>query len=315
VTPDVTVVVPTHNRSQLLRQTLATVLGQRDVSLEVVVVDDGSADDTALVVEALQDDRVRLLRHEAPLGVSRARNHGAAQARGEWIAFCDDDDLWAPDKLRSQLEAVRSVGRSWVYAGAVKVNRGLRIVGGGPPPTPEELLRRLPEWNLMPGGSSNVLVKASLFKASGGFDPALVNLADWDLWNRFASSGAPACVREPLVGYRIHGSNASADTRLILHEAAALDWRYGAPLQRGDLHHYLAWVSLRSGSRRPAIRHFLRSVLAGNGRVVAASLTTLGRAYLSRLLPQAVAPPQRSAEELDWQHRAREWLEALDSVG
>ncbi|MPZ73146.1 MAG: glycosyltransferase [Nitriliruptorales bacterium] len=311
VTPEVSVVVPTHNRTTLLRQTLATVWGQRNVSLEVVVVDDGSTDDTAAVVGAMGDDRVRLIRHETPQGVSSARNHGAAEARGEWVAFCDDDDLWAPDKLQLQLAAVESTGRLWAYAGAVKIDPELRVLGGGPPPSPAELLERLPEWNLMPGGSSNVLVKASAFEASGGFDPALVNLADWDLWNRLALRGAPICVREPLVGYRIHPSNASANTRLILAEAAKLDGRYGVPLHRGDLHHYLAWVSLRSGRRRPAARHFASSVAAGNGKVVAASLATLARGYISRRLPRAVTRPLPSEEELAWQRRASGWLAAM----
>lgn len=311
MTPEVTAVVPTHNRSRLLTQTLAAVRGQRGVSLEVVVVDDGSTDDTAAVVEALGDDRIRLIRHERPLGVSSARNHGAAEARGDWLAFCDDDDLWAPDKLQSQIAAAESTGASWVYAGAVKVNRMLRIVGGEPPPSPDELLGRLPEWNLMPGGSSNVLVKASAFDASGGFDPTLVNLADWDLWNRLAPLGRPACVCEPLVGYRIHLGNASANTKLILAEVARLDGRYGAHVHRGDLHHYLAWVSLRSGRRRLAARHFVSALLAGKGRLVISGVTRLTRAVLSQRLPGIVTSQVPSAEERAWRERARAWLEAL----
>jgi glycosyltransferase involved in cell wall biosynthesis len=314
VTPEVTAVVPTHNRSRLLRQTLAAVCGQRDVSLEVVVVDDGSTDDTAAVVEALGDDRIRLIRHATPQGVSSARNHGAAEARGNWLAFCDDDDLWAPNKLQLQLAAAESTSASWVYAGAVKVNRMLRIVGGEPPPSPDELLRRLPEWNLMPGGSSNVLVRASAFEESGGFDPTLVNLADWDLWNRLALLGRPACVDEPVVGYRIHLGNASGNTKLIQAEAARLDGRYGARVHRGDLHHYLAWVSLRSGRRRPAARHFVSSLLAGEGTRVASSVTMLTRALVSRRLPGIVTSPGPSTEERMWQERARAWVEALRDV-
>ena len=98
-TPEVSVVVPTHNRSGLLAQTLHSVLWQRGVDLEVLVVDDGSADDTAEMVAGLADPRIRLLRHDHPQGVSAARNRGVAAASGRWLAFCDDDDLWAPDKL------------------------------------------------------------------------------------------------------------------------------------------------------------------------------------------------------------------------
>jgi glycosyltransferase involved in cell wall biosynthesis len=130
VSPDVSVVVPTHNRSGLLAQTLRSVLWQRGVDLEVLVVDDGSTDDTAAVVAALNDPRVRLLRHGTPRGVSAARNRGVAAAGGRWLAFCDDDDLWAPDKLARQLAAAQATGRSWVYAGEVHIDLGGQVVGG-----------------------------------------------------------------------------------------------------------------------------------------------------------------------------------------
>ena len=94
--PEVTVVVPTRNRASMLEQALRSVAGQRDVDLEAVVVDDGSTDDTQAVIAAMGDRRLRLIRHQRPQGVSTARNRGVADARGHWVAFLDDDDLWAP---------------------------------------------------------------------------------------------------------------------------------------------------------------------------------------------------------------------------
>src|SRR5829696_624334 len=98
---EISVVVPTHNRSGLLAQTLRSVLWQRGVDLEVLVVDDGSTDDTA-----------------------------------EVVAVLDDDDLWAPDKLARQLAAAQATGRSWVYTGAVNIDDDLRVLGGMPPYPP-----------------------------------------------------------------------------------------------------------------------------------------------------------------------------------
>ncbi len=103
---DVSVIIPTRNRRQLLELTLRSVLWQRDVDFEVIVVDDGCTDDTPQMLRDLRDPRIRTVRHERSQGVSAARNHGIAEARGEWVAFLDDDDLWAPDKLTQQLDAL-----------------------------------------------------------------------------------------------------------------------------------------------------------------------------------------------------------------
>src|ERR1044071_6101497 len=105
---DVSVIVPTRNRSSLLSKTLRTVLRQQDVELEVIVVDEASTDGTAALLATLGDARVRVIHHDRPRGVSAARNHGADEARGEWLAFIDDDGLWAPDKLAQQINAARS---------------------------------------------------------------------------------------------------------------------------------------------------------------------------------------------------------------
>ena len=104
---NVSVVVPTRNRRTLLSKALRSVLRQQGVELEAIVVDEASTDDTVDEVTALGDPRVRLIRHDTPRGVSAARTEGAATARCDWLAFLDDDDLWAPDKLASQIQAAR----------------------------------------------------------------------------------------------------------------------------------------------------------------------------------------------------------------
>src|SRR5918995_1163359 len=111
--PLVTVVVPTRNRPRLLQRTLQSILAQQALAdLEVIVVDDGSWPNGA--PEPATDARVRVVRHQTRAGVAAARNRGIALARGRWIAFCDDDDVWAPDKLVRQLEVARTTGASWI---------------------------------------------------------------------------------------------------------------------------------------------------------------------------------------------------------
>ena len=92
----VSVIIPTRNRAELLRRTLGTVLSQRLRELEVIVVDDASTDGTPAVLDAVADERVRTIRHPERRGVAAARNIGVDAAVGRWVAFLDDDDLWAP---------------------------------------------------------------------------------------------------------------------------------------------------------------------------------------------------------------------------
>ena len=125
--PTVTVVIPTRDRVRLLTShALPSALSQEGVVLEVIVVDDGSSDGTEESVAAIQDERLSLVRHEQPRGVSAARNTGIAAARGEWLAFLDDDDLWSPLKVSRQLETAAAVGARWVYAASLVVDEQTR---------------------------------------------------------------------------------------------------------------------------------------------------------------------------------------------
>ena len=149
-TVEVTVVVPTRNRASMLGQALRSVAAQHEVDLEAGVVDDGSTDATAALVSSMGDRRLRLIRHQRPRGVSVARNRGVAEARGRWVAFLDDDDLWAPDKLSRQLAAAERDGRGWAVTGAVSVDEGLRVLAGEPPPAPERIVADLDRYNSVP---------------------------------------------------------------------------------------------------------------------------------------------------------------------
>ena len=306
--PDVTAIVPTHDRVRLLTTTLRTILWQRDVSLEVVVVDDGSSQDVAASLAAVGDPRVRLVRNDVPSGVSGARNQGVAEAQAPWLAFCDDDDLWAPDKLARQLAVATADRRAWAYGGAVHVNLALRATSARRPPSGDVLVRSLPGWSLMPGGSSNAIVTADAFREVGGWDEGLINLADWDLWAKLAArSGIPAVADAPLVGYRIHPGNASADTGLILREARILDERFGR-VDRGQLHHYLAWVYLRSGRRSGAGRHLAIAAANGQARAVGRVVRDLAarRFRADRPAPGHEAPDPYIAQAETWIAELRE---------
>ena len=120
--PDVTVVLPTRDRWPLLSRALASVFAQEAVTLEVVVVDEDSTDETPRKLATIADERLRVVRNSPARGVAAARNRGIGEARGSWTAFLDDDDVWAPHKLRTQLEAAARPEVDLVYAGAVVID-------------------------------------------------------------------------------------------------------------------------------------------------------------------------------------------------
>src|ERR671936_561680 len=112
--PQVSVVLPTRDRPSELSRALSSTRSQRGVTSEVIVVDDGSVPPVAV-----PEDGVRLIRIAPSCGVAHARNRGIAAARGEWIALLDDDDVWAPDRLRRMLTVARATGADAVASHAI----------------------------------------------------------------------------------------------------------------------------------------------------------------------------------------------------
>jgi glycosyltransferase involved in cell wall biosynthesis len=205
----VTVVVPTRNRAQYLRQTIESILSQEDVAPSVVVVDDASEDETPELVRTMP--RTQVIRHDRPTEQRIARNHGAKLAVSKWLAFCDDDDLWAPSKLRDQLSAMKSEGADWCTSSALFVDSGLNPIGGHRLRSGQNFCRLIRERNIVPGGGSGVLVRRALFESVGGFREDAKYVEDWDLWVRLSQAGKVACVDKLLVAYRVWSSSFSHD--------------------------------------------------------------------------------------------------------
>ena len=187
--------------------TVRLTLEQRDVELELIVVDDGSSDGTAEALEALGDPRVTVLRNAASRGVAHARNRGIERATHPWIAFLDDDDRWSPDKLRVQLDLARAEDADFVYTAGLAVAADGRVLWRSPAFTPAELRQGIRSRNLVFAGSSNVLARTELLRRLGGFDESLHHIADWDLWIRLTEAGRGAACPEALVAYVVHETN------------------------------------------------------------------------------------------------------------
>jgi glycosyltransferase involved in cell wall biosynthesis len=306
----VTVVIPTRDRWSLLSTyALPSALGQEGVELEVVVADDGSVDGTSARLDDLADQQLRYVRHDEPRGAAAARNAGIADARGEWIAFLDDDDLWSPSKLRAQLESMGSA--RWGYTGAFVVDERLRPIDTLPLADPSSLPDALRHGNVVAAGSSSVLVRAELVRSVGGFDENLWFGYDWDLWRRLAEAGSAAVCPDLLVATLEHSRRSRLrDRRLLLKESDELVRRGGG--DRDDRRSAAEWIANdqhRGGKRVAASLLYLRAAVLfrspGNlppavgalfgergMRAAARLLSTLGRGSHLDLErhPPAVAP-------------------------
>jgi glycosyltransferase involved in cell wall biosynthesis len=263
--PAVTVVIPTRDRWPLLRRALDSALAQVAVELEVVVVDDGSTDETPARLAELAEPRVRSIRHERSEGVARSRNDGIAAAAGEWVAFLDDDDLWAPGKLRAQLAGAGAA--AFAYARAIEVDERLRPLRLMYLADPNGLRERLLRSNVLATPSA-VIVRTAALRETGGFDEELSALADWELWIRLSAIGTPAACEEPVAAYRRHGGNMlrAGDDRLeaeLEHmRAKHPDTAAGAALGDLWLLRLRAGRDLAAGRRLAAAGGYLRFALA-----------------------------------------------------
>jgi glycosyltransferase involved in cell wall biosynthesis len=307
--PDVTVIVPTRNRVARLRLTLKTVTWQRDVDLEVIVVDDGSVDGTMDMVSGLGDDRIRVIRNDVPLGESGARNRGIEETRAPLIAFLDDDDLWAPDKLTLQIEALGRGRAGWVYGGDVVVDEALNVLYGAPPPPPARVVRDLVHHNAVPAGASNVVVDADVLSRVGLFDTNLRRTADWDMWLRLARVGPPTWVPVPVVANCTHPGSISRDMTALFTELDVIAHRYGIQVDRARHYRWAAWSALSEGRRGRAARLYGRAITAGD-------VASIGRAAAVMLGATAIRrrPGSGPRHEADsWIEKARAWLDLLSS--
>jgi glycosyltransferase involved in cell wall biosynthesis len=206
----VTVVVPAYNAAAVIDETLLSVRGQSHRALEILVVDDGSKDATAQIVEAhaAEDPRVRLIR-QSNGGVAAARNRGIAEARGEFIAPVDADDLWRWDKVERQLAAFEYGGEriGLVYTWYARIGADGSILSQDPVyPEGEDLLEAIATRNFVGNGSSPMFRK-SVAEAIGGYDPSLrarkaQGCEDWRFYFQVAERSDFAVAPEYLVGYR-----------------------------------------------------------------------------------------------------------------
>lgn len=271
------VVIPTRNRLSLLMRAVAGVAAQTHHDLEVVVVDGGSGDGTVEWLASLDRSLVRCVHQGRAAGVPHARNLGVDAASGEWIAYLDDDDFWAPAKLEATLGAARATGRRAAYSAVVSVDitgRALRPPDHIPA---ADLSRLLPTRNCVYAGCSSVVVERRLQREVGRWDESLLHVADWDMWLRILRTGPFADTPRVLAAYSRHeGNQTHSLRRSMLGEMIRLQVRRSGPRVRNDWAVTLPWLgdaAARGGALRRAAAFS-----------AASAVLTRDRAHLHRAL-------------------------------
>ncbi len=195
--PHISVIIPTYNRAALLIEAVESVLAQTWSDFELIVVDDGSTDDTPQCLKKYSD-RLIYLRQENR-GVSAARNYGIANARGEWLAFLDSDDLWLPRKLAAQVDFFRHNPTALICQTEEIWRRDDRRVN------PKKIHQKHSGWiyerclPLCIVSPSAVMMRRSLLDAVGLFDETLPACEDYDLWLRIGKDYPIYLIDEPLI--------------------------------------------------------------------------------------------------------------------
>lgn len=272
--PRISVIVPTYNRADLLSQAMASVLGQSYGDFELLVVDDGSTDNTAEIVAGTGDPRVIAISQEHSGLPAVARNAGMRRAAGSYIAFLDSDDLWLPDKLAQQvalMDASPALGLS--YTNCYRFASDPKMHEPAPLLRPQEMLSgnvfdQLYGQPKIP--NLTVMLRSAVIAEVGCFDedPRLKANEDYEYWLRIAARYPIGHLAAPLALYRAHAGGISkaviATSHAKLYMIAKLDRLYPETTTRmagkrkrwlASIHYLLGRGHLRDNNVAEARRH------------------------------------------------------------
>jgi glycosyltransferase involved in cell wall biosynthesis len=317
----VSVVIPTYNRAHLVVDAVASVLAQSHADLELILVDDGSTDDTAVRIAAIRDPRLRYVRagHE---GVSAARNLGVRRAAGDLVAFLDSDDLWLRDKLACEVAVLARHPEVDVVFSDLEKRHGDRVYGSFMRQTavfsrrlhgvsyPDGLVLQPREMRLclleeVPVKPSALVVRRAAFDRVGGFDETWTSSEDWEFLLRLARDHRFAYLDRPLAVLFIspdslhimdQSRGEEAMIRLLTREQERLtdDREALAAVRRGLVSRvkHCGWHHIDHGRRARACAVYLRGfALTGDGGLLVRALAAW--------IPRALRSPARKRNRED----------------
>jgi glycosyltransferase involved in cell wall biosynthesis len=213
--PKVSVIIPAYNAEKTLLGTIASLQQQTFTDFELIIINDGSTDGTLALLETLTEPRLRIY-SDANGGLPVARNRGIARATGEYLAFIDADDLWTPDKLADQVQALVDCPEAGVaYSWTAFIDAQNQYLYAKTPKTfTGQVYTRLLVENFIASGS-NILVRRSVAAAVGLFDPSLKSAEDWDYYIRLAAFAPFVLVPKYQILYRRSPQSMSANVAVM----------------------------------------------------------------------------------------------------
>lgn len=262
--PLVSILMCTRNRASFLRRACASVQQQDMEDWELIIIDDGSSDDTPVVVAELARDepRVVALRNDPPcFTIAQASNWALSKARGRYVAILDDDDAWCDSaKLSKQVRFLEeNPGYIGTGGGIIFVDENGTETGRFLPPEDDAAIREVALLSSPLANSTAIFRRHEALKA-GGYDVTLRDFADWDFWLRMGSRGRLHNLQEYLAYYtRWSGGRSAKNGRELAHSAARIVDRH----QHAYPRHAVAWVYARLLVINACLPSFLRSGLRG----------------------------------------------------
>lgn len=203
--PAVSAIITTFNRADYLKKAIESVIAQTFTDFELLILDNSSNDNTEEVVRSFNDDRIRYIKH-APMNISQARNLGVKEAKGQYVAFLDDDDEWLPTKIDQQVNkmAVSDKDTVLVYGGFVRIDSEGKEFYKCTPRLRGKVLKGLLWLDEFTGSASNPLIKRAVIERLGGFDENIVTGEDWEFYLRLTEKYEVDFINEPVIKIRHH---------------------------------------------------------------------------------------------------------------
>jgi len=267
--PKISVIIPTYNRAHLLPRAIQSVLSQTYQDFELIVVDDGSTDNTEEVVKNFKDKRIRYIQHGKSKGAPAARNTGIKTAKGEYIAFQDSDDEWFPEKLEKQMKAFDNASSEVgvVYTGfwrITKNNKKIYKPFSWISQKEGDIHKGLLKRNFI--ATPSIVVAQECFKKAGMFDENLLRLQDWELVLRLSKYYDFKYINEPLLISFYSPDSISADNGALIKAKKFILAKHFESFAKDrkslSKHYYDLGIELRSnGDFKNGRDYFIRSIM------------------------------------------------------